>query len=85
MPIQRITTTTEAHSMNGITEDWKIVARKLTPYEWTFHGSLNAAPDYGLFQQLAFQQSHISCVTGRDDAGRQVLYARIYPYKLRRV
>lgn len=86
-PRMRITTTTEANTLDDITEEWKIVARRYaTGWEWI--GELASERQNKLFRDLAFPwdrtQPHFSTITGRDAIGLICVYARIYPMQFRR-
>jgi hypothetical protein len=94
---RRIDTATEAKSLNDITGEWKIVARRLMRIiganelnaAWDFCGSLADRHENEVFHEMAFafndgDQPHISVVTGRDWGGHLCLYARLYPVQLRK-
>lgn len=93
--MKKIDTATEAASLNDISEEWKIVAKRhLRTVSgeiaaiWEYCGSLSDSKENLSFRKLAFATArrecpHISCVTGRDAAGILCLYARIFPVSLR--
>lgn len=94
--LKPIATTTEATSLDDISDTWKVVAkRRLRTVAnevlavWDYTGTLSENKQNSAFRKMAFSYSrgeipHISCVTGRDALGNLTLYARLYPMKLRR-
>ena len=93
--MKKLEATIEAKSLDDISEDWKIIARRgwramgnEMRAIWDYTGSLSDSTENVSFRKLAFgygrgETPHISCVTGRDANGTLCLYARIYPIVLR--
>lgn len=80
--IRRINTTAEAETLSSLSDDWRIVARR-SASDWVYCGSFDAN-EIHMFRRMAFPEvrgeaPRVSCVTGRDYAGREVLYARLFP------
>jgi len=79
--MKKITTTTEAHSLDDITEHWKIAATCWAG-TWVWSGTLHDSGENSIFR-LMVADGRVSTVMGRDAAGRRVLYARIWPVRFR--
>lgn len=82
---KRIDTTIQACSTSDLSFEWKIAAIRAN-LGWNWCGTLGAESRKlieGAFPQPG-ESPTISCVTGRDASGQEVLYVRIYPQHLRR-
>lgn len=84
--IRRITETAEAECLSDLCHDWRIVARRDWS-DWVYCGAF-AHDELRMFRRMAFPEiegeaPRVSCVTGRDQHGREVLYARIFPTAFR--
>jgi len=84
--IQAVNTQAEAHALNDIDEQWKIVGRRQlgAAREWVWNIPY---AEQKTFKEFAFRaslrdQEHYSICTGRNGS-TAVLYARIYPLKWR--
>ena len=89
MPV--ITTRIEAHSINEIGPEWRIVAYRDHSYSsrsdwspWRYLGSLRDREECSLFRSMADLSEHrkkpaISIVTGRHENGTCILFARQMP------
>ena len=83
-------TETEARSLEDITDNWKVIARRIIIGDeaaWQYCGSIHQ--QWTEFRRLAFPLAGatplVSVVTGRDGGGRLTLYARIMPVVPRRI
>jgi hypothetical protein len=85
--IRRIQTAIELSALSDLSAEWKIAAIRdfSDPLGWQWCGTVTH--DVRAFRSGMFpmpgDSPRISCATGRDAAGCEVLYARLYPTQLR--
>lgn len=79
----RIATTQTLSSIADLNGEWKIAATR-DAVGWNWPGAMQDAARW--FNKAIYPEPgddpKVSCVTGRDPDGREVLYARVYPAHL---